>query len=563
MTALLAFIALVLLTPARVGRAAKRGAQAIAGVTMRVVRRGRRAVRRIQLELLKYWYAAKPHIPQMRFLFGGLVHKGQKVWAKFRGLLGGRGLGKTIALMKKAHLLAMINRGKKGKIIYGAILGRTIKEAEDKLVPALLEIGARIERDLGIRFKPTYDAQTRILTWPWGSKAYVLSYEDTASLELIRGYNLGWAVIDEIEVAPVPIERLLAVVNFAIRDPDAPHKTFAWASSPKGYKGMPKLHAEARRRQDPDYYLVHGTIYDNPYLSPKDIETIKRTIPSRRLWLQEGLAICVMPRNIVFPEYNESVHLKKHAWIASDKTWISIDWGLAKAYVCAFKVNARGEWFLVKERKVVQTTRRRFREVVDSFVLECIALDLGADPFGFSCDRAVRSERQWLFKKFGKRCGFRDPFGNWVARVLWLSPDAEMRVEWGCSVLSSLLEPDDYEAPKFYVSDALTDASDLTMGIRGAFRTYGYEVGRDKQTGEELVSDEPSKKSGADDPIDTARYAIVATRNIGELHGGKPLPYIPGDTSEPEVVDKKPAPKKPSRRAWLAANDDGFAAAAA
>lgn len=543
-TALL-MVALLALTLA--GRAA--------AATVRVIKRGGQKLRRVTIDLWYYWYGQpgrKRHPAQERVLFGGYrkvrdAVTGAVGWVirRFRGFLAGRGAGKSFTLARQVILLAEQNCRATGEPIWGLIFGRTLKEVYDKLLPEIVRQCQEIERDLGIPYVPEFDLDAGTLRWPFGAAAYLLSYESYAALQRARGYNAGWAVIDELEVARQPIDEVLAVVNFAVRDPDAPQKALCWYSTPKGYKGMPRLHAEAKKRGDPNWYLVHATIHDNPHLSAEDIATIKATIPSKRLWAQEGLAICVMPRHTVFPQYSDATHIRPHRWLKSSKTWISVDWGLAKAYIAAYKVNAAGDWFIARELKVTDTTRRRFRKLVRKFVREVMALDGGAAPYGMSCDRAVKSERNWLYATYHQVCG---------NRVLWLSPTAEFRVEWGCAIISSLLESDDGSPPKLTLSEALTSSTEFaTMGIRGAFTRYTYEIGHDKETGEEVILDTPSKLNAADDPVDTLRYALVSTRHMPELHGGKPLAFL-ADGDE-EKAEASPAGKRAAAR-MLPANDD-------
>lgn len=526
-------------------KAVRAGAAKVAGGTAGVVKRGLRSIQTLLLNLWTYWYVARRrHVPQELFLFGPHGPRGTR---KYQGLLGGRGLGKTYALMRKALLLAFLNRGTRDVPIWGAIFGRTLKEVADKLVPVLMEQCAELERDFGIKLTPVLDAGRGVLVFPFGSAIYLLSYEKRESLQLARGYNLGWAVIDEVEVAPVPTDELLAVINFAVRDPRARHKTLAWASTPRGLKGFPKLHREAFENGDTNYFLSHGTIYDNPYLSREDIETIKATIPSRRLWSQEGLGLCIAPTHVVLPEYDEKIHLRRYDWDSRHKTVIIIDWGLRKGYIGACKIDTHGTWVVARERRPVNQSRRKFRRQVDEFIAECRDLDYGAPPYAIVCDRAVTKERYWLSNRYGREC---------AGRVLWLTEATDMLVEWGCAILASFLEPDD-GAPKLYLSDELTSSIETdTLGMRGAFRRYTYAQIKDRWTGETLTLDEPDKENGADDPIDALRYGIVATRGMPELHGGRPLPF---EHDETKIPTARPKARISLAWAWRAANDDALA----
>lgn len=474
----------------------------------------------VDVDLWRMWYGAKDHPPQARFVFGP-----HRPWGcpRYQGFLGGRGLGKSWALARKAYLLSLLNAPpEKGPPIWGALFGRTMKEVHHKILPILHEDAARIREEFGIDVMPRLNKEDQTLHWPNGSSAYILSYEDPKELNKARGYTLGWAVIDEADQHnTVSTDMILAVVNFAVRDPRAKHQAICWASSPNGLRGFARLHHEAYIREDKSFYLVGGTMFDNPYYDPAIIEQMRGAM-SARLWKQEALGICLTPRNVVLGEYSERRHVRPYTWDEFAKTVIFIDWGTSHAYIGAAQVNEAGRWVVARERKETDTTYPRFRKTVERFVEECMRSSGGRAPYLMACDGAVKSETLWLKNKYQAIC----EGGVWA-----LPKDWEQRIDWGLALISSMLDPADGTKPRLYFASSLSASTDdAAMGIRGALVSYTYATYR-SEMGEVVLTDIPSKRNNADHPIDALRYGICCSVYDAALHGGKPLPFLDLDTS--------------------------------
>lgn len=476
--------------------------------------------RRIVADLWKYWYgdpdpvSGKPrrHHQQERFVFGPHRPDG---CPGFQGALAGRRWGKTVALVRKIILLILLNPGSSEEPVWGGVYGRTRREAEKRLVKPMLAELRRLRRDLGIDLTPKWDKQNQEIHFANGAAILIGSYGKNDSLENQRGDTLGWAIVDEIERSFVPTEDILAVIVPAISESRARHSCLVWASSPNGLRGMPQMHHEAWQRGDRDFFLVVGTIYDNPFLKPSQIATIKGGL-SRRMWLQEGLGICLAPNNVVFVEWDERKHIVDYEWSWRDLTVVSIDWGTSHAYVCAIKVTRDGRWIVAREEKVTETTPTRFRQIVRAFIAQVAVDDGDRLPHLITCDGAVKQERSWLYATYGND-----------TQVRWLKKDAEQGVGWGLNLISYMLDPArDDRGTMLYVSSALSPTTDKdTMGLRGAFASYTYRQERD-QDGDLVATNEPNKKNSADHPIDALRYALCKSRYDELLHGGRALPFI-------------------------------------
>lgn len=484
------------------------------------------ALQVIDIDLHHHWYCRpgrKRHPQQERFIF---APHGPWGCPRYQGDSGGRGLGKSFALSRKAQVLAILNAPiEAGPPVWGALFGRTMKEVHHKLLPIIYQDAAEIREAYGVDMMPRLNKEDQTLHWPNGSSAYILSYEDPKELNKTRGYNLGWAVIDEADQHnTVSTDQLLAVVNFAVRDPRAKHQCICWASSANGLRGFHRLHHEAWLRKDRNFFLVGGTIFDNPYFDRAAVE-LMRSGTSKRLWLQEGLGVCLTPRNVVFGEYSEKHHVRPYRWDTDGDTRlvIFVDWGTSHAYVGAAQVNTAGRWVVCAERKEVDTTYPRFRKIVEEFVRDCVRRAGGNQPYLMAGDGAVRSEMLWLKNTYQAVC----EGGVWQ-----LPKDWEQRIDWGLALISSMLDPANGTKPRLYfASDLSPSTDDSVMGMRGAMVSYTYATFR-TEVGEVVLTGTPSKRNNADHPIDALRYAICCSAFDAQLHGGKTLPFLDIDTPQ-------------------------------
>lgn len=485
--------------------------------------------RRILLDLHAYWYGPDPvtgksreHPLQERWVFAPFNRDG---CAGYQGLLAGRRFGKTVALVRKAIILILLNPGDPDDPVWGGIYGRTRKEAEKRIVRPLLRELRALRRDLGIDLAPRWDKQNQEIHFANGAAILIGSYGKNDSLENQRGDTLGWAIVDEIERSFMSAEDILSVISVAISDSRARWSCFCWASSPNGLRGLPRMHHEAWQRGDADFFLVTGTIQDNPFLKRSQIATIKSGL-SWRMWLQEGLGICLSPQHVVFVEYDEQRHVIDYEWDADDLTVIAIDWGTSNGYMCAIKVDLSGRWVVALERKVVEVSPQGFRQEVIDFIGQVTWQDNGRAPTLIACDGAVKTERKWLKGTYG---------GD--SLVKWLKKDAEQGIGWGLNLISFMLQPaaaaNDDTGPesktrgtKLYLASSLTPTTDeASMGLRGSMLMYTYQRVR-MDSGELVATNAPSKKNNADHPIDALRYALCSSRRMVELHGGSRLPFI-------------------------------------
>lgn len=468
------------------------------------------------LDLRDFWYrreGMKPFPKQERFLF---APHGPEGCPPFQYMMGGRGLSKTRSLSRKLLLLSLLNAPANPELpVWGALCGRTQKEVWQKILPALLNDVAEIKRETGIDWTPTINKGDQTLHFPFGVSIYLCSYEKANSLNQIRGYTLGFIAFDEVDVASISCDEILEVATATLRDDRAKHSCMVLASTPKGLRGFARRFHEANLRGDRSHWLVTGTCYDNPYLAPRQIAAMKKGM-SKRLWQQEGLGVVLSPTSVVFGEYREDRHVRPYVWQPQQKTLVLIDWGTSHAYLCVVKVAEDGTWWVVRERKETDTTYHRFRGVIDETVAEVRKLD-GRAPYAMCCDGAVKSEKLWLGAKYMGEC----PGG-----VLWLSKDVEQRIDYGIAIIASRLDPLEDQTPKLFFAATLDPTTDEgRMGMRGAMATYCYATMR-TESGEVVLTSDPSKRTNSDHPIDALRYGYCCLRYDKAVFGGQQLKFL-------------------------------------
>jgi len=483
---------------------------------------------RVDFDPNEVWYGAGkvPFPKQQQFLFDPHAPDG---CAFYQGWLGGRGSGKSVGLGRKAFLLSLLNPGVEGdpNPVMGALMGRSMTEIQLKLLPHFDAAMDDFRRVTGITWRRTYNTDLQLMTFANGSGMYLLSYNDAATLSrMARGLTLGWIVTDEIMWgSAVSSNDVVRTAVACLRDPRAPHKCFVWGSSPNGLRGIAKKHHVAYGSAN--WYLVHTKARDNPHLRDEDIARISEGL-SKAEQQQEIEGICLQPGNVVFHEYAEERHLVTWTPSSACRNVIGIDWGKGHAYICAIQVTEDGRWFVWREEKVTDTTRMRFRDVVKRFV-DQVEDETGRPIFLMACDRAVKSERNWLFNCYDDQV---------EAGVQYLNKRKSMAIDWGLNCISGMLDPVAGE-PRLFLSASLSASiEDASMGIRGAFTEY-VNVQFRAPDGEMITIDEPSKKTNADHPMDALRYAICCSVNEPMLHGGHKLPVFLDESSPVDEDEEK------------------------
>ena len=179
-------------------------------------------------------------------------------------LRGGRGSGKSAAAHNTLHKIARDPKLRgRGTL---AIIGRTHSDVRTNNI---LDPESGIMATAPIGFKPTFQDQKGILTWPNGAICYVLSGDAPGS---IRGKNLSFAICDEMPEWPDSERTWFEVLQPAVR------KGFARVMvcmTPKPLAWLREL------EKDEDTVVTGATTFDNPFLAGDALKAFLRAYANK------------------------------------------------------------------------------------------------------------------------------------------------------------------------------------------------------------------------------------------------------------------------------------------
>uniref|UniRef100_A0A6M3J6B7 Terminase n=2 Tax=viral metagenome TaxID=1070528 RepID=A0A6M3J6B7_9ZZZZ len=441
---------------------------------------------------------------------------------RFPAFLASRASGKTHAALIKAIQLSQANPGHDG-VFYA----RTIVEADQTHIPLMDALLQQWHERAGHPYFKSYNKGLRRYSFVNGSR---LSFRPWGRPKKTRGPSIAFGLVDEIMFGEVDSGEAWKALVFSVRGQrgiQPPMPCLGWTSSPDGLKGVTRLFYE--RQNDPrdkDHYMVTSTMFDavsGGWMTQAELEAFRGSC-SKTDWEVEGLGRVLKPQRVIYPQYDEDLHLVDWTW-RSDLPWgLAVDWitvkrgvALAVQFVNRAGIYAEhpirgrvelpvGSWVVARELVVEQSTRPEFRAELLNFIRSC-----GRVPSFAATDRAAPAENHWLRKKFPscpvESCDSKD----------------EQRVLKGVAMVQSMLDPVD-TPPRIYFSRALDPPTVKDLpGIRAAMTFYGW-LCNPKNPSE--ILDVIDKSGSWDDPADALRYLVVQTAHRPQFHGGGALPYI-------------------------------------
>jgi hypothetical protein len=425
--------------------------------------------------------------PQRRFVLGSSRRN--------QLFLGGAGSGKTHGLMLKAEHLALRNPGKRG-----AIYGRTMSDVRDTLLPLFYSHLDDFKRETGITLLKGVNRGHAYLTLTDGTAIEFRGYDQ---VDKLRGRNLAWAVVDEIEHSRDPLYAF-TTIKPRIRVPCALPQ-LGVATTPDGLRGCTAHFLEMQRQGNRDYFVVRSTVYDNPFLPEGFIEDMKASM-SKRQWEQEGEGKILKPKAAVFSEFDEDVHVVPYVFNrkAAKPFILAVDWGTSHAYFCCIEYDQMGRWVVCYEEKHEETSATAFRESIRAFIRS-----RPMEPDLIAVDRAVPSENNWAVGTFRQ---------SWVRGM---ESKKEQSVVRGIEMVRYMLDPSD-GPPRLYLSEELSSSLlEPGRGLRGALTNAQFRRDMDGH-----VTNQPKRNDINSHPCDALRYAVVASADRPQFHGGAFLPCI-------------------------------------
>lgn len=416
--------------------------------------------------------------------------------ARMRYYCAGRFAGKSWTCCLDVILQALLNPG-----VPGALLGRTEQDLKKVLLPCLKRHLETFRRATGVELVRRYSAGDMTIEFVNGS---VLHWRGWEQIDRLRGYDLGWANVDEAEWGNLDSTTMVETLLPAIRVP-CPRPGLALFSSPNGYRGSLKTWIDHCRSKDPSYWLTHADSWSNPHVSPEVIEACRKSMSERR-FRTEIKAEALRPVGAVFDGFDARRHLIPWDWKAHrDHLMVfGIDFGTSHAAAVAVQVDPRsGRWVVVDELVAEPQTMGHWRDQV------CKWMDgFGRHPYLIGCDRAIPEEINHLKRKYNS--------GSQRTFVQGLDSKFEQYVTTGVTYIQDWLDPADGGAPKLLFSDRLTRVADGgTCPLIPALEQYRYRLDLEGNPTDQIFKD-----NFTDHIIDALRYAVVYGLRFKELHGG-------------------------------------------
>lgn len=243
----------------------------------------------------------KPHNYQRQF------HKSK---ARFRSLIAGRRGGKTIAGTIEALWQADQLPKEKGRPTHGWIISPTYQMLKDVNIPVLME----------------WCPPDAIKDWNKSDNRLELTNGSTITLrsgenpDRLRGVGLDWVWLDE---ACFMSKQVWEVLYPTLTDKNG----IAWVTTtPQGYDWVYNTFYLPAIDGENGFEAWKYTTLDNPYIDKGLIEQARKDL-SDMMFKQEYLASFEKFEGLIYPEFNQLVHVKEQDRAITDTFFVGLDVG--------------------------------------------------------------------------------------------------------------------------------------------------------------------------------------------------------------------------------------------
>lgn len=253
---------------------------------------------------------------------------------KILGFVAGFGAGKTRALCAKAVLMCIQNPGKVGAVFEPTNI--LLRDVWMRSFDEYLE-EYNIEHDFRVSPQPEYT-----IHGPNGST--VLLCRATETWNRIRGQNLAFCLVDEIDTSPHETSRK-AVEMFLARLRGGTKPQLAMASTPEGYKILYQLFVEESDK--PDRKLIRAKTTDNPYLPDGFVDSLYANYEANLIASYINGEFTNLANTTVYHPFDRDKHWCDTEIQADDRVFVGVDFNVGACF-CVFIVR-RGDEFHVCE----------------------------------------------------------------------------------------------------------------------------------------------------------------------------------------------------------------------
>lgn len=230
---------------------------------------------------------------------------------KIVGYCAGFGAGKTHALAAKTCVLAMDNPNTVGAVFeptHLMILDVWVRSFDDFLEQH------QIHYEFKVSPQPQY-----ILHLPHGPTTIICRATETWNR--IRGANLSFACVDEIDTSPREVAQKASEMVLA-RLRGGPNPQLAVASTPEGYRWMYSTFVENPAE---DKRLIKAKTTDNPHLPPGFVESLYANFPPQLISSYIEGNFANLANTSVYPEFDRDRHWSDVTIAPDDRIYCGVD----------------------------------------------------------------------------------------------------------------------------------------------------------------------------------------------------------------------------------------------
>lgn len=167
-----------------------------------------------------------------------------------------------------------------------------------------------------------------IIEFNTGSYVQFFSAE---SKDSIRGFQFTYVIMDEVGFMSTEDINLIIRPTWLITG-----KKVMLCSTPNGNSGFFYDNCQLALNNEPGYAIVKTNIYNNPFITEDDINSLKKLIPER-VWKQEYLGQFVDGSGTVFTNYLNCV--SNNIILRGSTNFAAIDWGKQSDYTVLTIIN--------------------------------------------------------------------------------------------------------------------------------------------------------------------------------------------------------------------------------
>lgn len=234
-------------------------------------------------------------------------------------------------------------------------------------------------------FKPFCSWHNGILTVK-DKKITVLGAEDEGSVAKIQGLSISLAYCDEMTLYPD------SVINMIDTRLSFPHSKGYASMNPSYPDHTLKKWIDMGENGDKNYYSLHFTLDDNPYLDQDYKDRIKNSL-SGLFYKRNYLGLWVLADGAIFEFFDTDIHVISRPPCAAEYWIAGIDVGSVNPFACLLigvnsgkstqskpKIWVEKEYFWCPKQMQRQKTHGEFAEDVQNFLKDYAIKNIYIDP---------------------------------------------------------------------------------------------------------------------------------------------------------------------------------------